>query len=52
MSALQADAVLVLAQAGSQPPLAGAGHPVQDPTCLARTVTLTRDVTWFASKLK
>lgn len=50
MAALQADVALVLGQAGSEPPLARAGHPVWDTTCLARMVTLTRHVTWFASK--
>lgn len=38
--------------AESQASLARAGHPVQDTTCTARMVTLTSDVTWFASKLK
>lgn len=52
MAALQADAALGLGQAGSQPPLAGARPPGQDATCTARKVTLTQDVSWFASKVK
>lgn len=52
MVALQADTAPELEQNGFQPPLARAGHPVQDPTCIARMVTLTQDVSWFASKLK
>lgn len=41
MAVLQADVAPGLEQAGVQPPLTGAGNPVQDTTYTAGRVTLT-----------
>lgn len=41
MAVLQADVAPGLEQAGVQPPLTGAGKPVQDTTYTAGRVTLT-----------